>query len=61
MGRTDRGSSPGNPDFATPGEAVRVAAEALRIDGLRKSFGAEEVLRGIDLAVAPHEVTCSPT
>jgi polar amino acid transport system ATP-binding protein len=32
--------------------------EALRIEGLRKSFGANEVLRGIDLAVAAHEVIC---
>jgi polar amino acid transport system ATP-binding protein len=31
-------------------------AEALRVEGLRKSFGANEVLRGIDLAVAAHEV-----
>ena len=31
---------------------------ALRIEGLRKSFGAHEVLRGVDLAVAPHEVIC---
>ena len=58
MGRTDRGSSPGDPASVTPGEApgVAEAAEALRIEGLRKSFGVEEVLRGIDLAVAPHEV-----
>jgi polar amino acid transport system ATP-binding protein len=34
------------------------AQEALRIEGLRKSFGANEVLQGIDLAVAPHEVIC---
>jgi polar amino acid transport system ATP-binding protein len=32
--------------------------EALRIDGLRKSFGRNEVLRGIDLDVAEHEVVC---
>ena len=31
---------------------------ALRIDGLRKSFGALEVLKGIDLALAEHEVVC---
>jgi polar amino acid transport system ATP-binding protein len=31
---------------------------ALRIEGLRKSFGALEVLRGIDLEVAEHEVVC---
>lgn len=32
--------------------------EALRIEGLRKSFGRLEVLKGIDLAVAEHEVLC---
>ncbi len=32
--------------------------EALRIEGLYKSFGALEVLRGIDLVVAQHEVVC---
>jgi len=32
--------------------------EALRIEGLHKSFGALEVLRGIDLVVAEHEVVC---
>ena len=31
---------------------------ALEIDGLRKSFGKTEVLRGIDLALAEHEVVC---
>jgi polar amino acid transport system ATP-binding protein len=31
---------------------------ALRIDGLHKSFGRLEVLRGIDLVVAEHEVVC---
>jgi polar amino acid transport system ATP-binding protein len=31
---------------------------ALRIEGLHKSFGALEVLRGIDLDVAEHEVVC---
>jgi polar amino acid transport system ATP-binding protein len=33
-------------------------AEALRFDGVRKSFGRLEVLRGIDLTVAEHEVIC---
>ena len=37
---------------------MTVAAEALRIEGLHKSFGALEVLRGIDLGVAEHEVVC---
>ena len=32
--------------------------EALRIEGLYKSFGTLEVLRGIDLVVAEHEVVC---
>ena len=30
----------------------------LRIEGLHKSFGKLEVLRGIDLALAEHEVVC---
>jgi polar amino acid transport system ATP-binding protein len=30
----------------------------LQVEGLRKSFGRLEVLRGIDLAVAEHEVVC---
>jgi polar amino acid transport system ATP-binding protein len=33
-------------------------ANALRAEGLRKAFGELEVLRGIDLAVAEHEVVC---
>jgi polar amino acid transport system ATP-binding protein len=35
-----------------------MAKEALRIEGLHKSFGALQVLRGIDLTVAEHEVVC---
>ena len=35
-----------------------MTAEALRIEGLHKSFGPNEVLRGIDLVVAEHEVVC---
>jgi polar amino acid transport system ATP-binding protein len=33
-------------------------SDALVIDGLRKSFGSLEVLRGLDLTVAEHEVVC---
>jgi polar amino acid transport system ATP-binding protein len=33
-------------------------AAAVRIEGLHKSFGANEVLKGIDLTVATHEVVC---
>jgi polar amino acid transport system ATP-binding protein len=32
--------------------------EALRLAGIHKSFGANEVLRGIDLALEEHEVVC---
>jgi polar amino acid transport system ATP-binding protein len=32
--------------------------EALRLDGIHKSFGGLEVLKGIDLSVADHEVIC---
>src|SRR6478736_1485973 len=35
-----------------------MTAEALRIEGLHKAFGDLEVLRGIDLVVAEHEVVC---
>ena len=41
----------------TAADAV-TGAEAVRIDGLHKSFGTNEVLKGIDLAVATHEVVC---
>jgi polar amino acid transport system ATP-binding protein len=34
------------------------AALVLRAVGVRKSFGALEVLRGVDLAIAAHEVVC---
>jgi polar amino acid transport system ATP-binding protein len=33
-------------------------AEALVLDGVYKSFGALEVLRGLDLTLAEHEVVC---
>jgi polar amino acid transport system ATP-binding protein len=33
-------------------------SSALRVEGLHKSFGRLEVLRGIDLEVAEHEVVC---
>jgi polar amino acid transport system ATP-binding protein len=35
-----------------------LGAEALRIEGLHKSFGSLEVLRGIDLVMREHEVVC---
>ena len=33
-------------------------SQAVRIEGLRKSFGANQVLKGIDLSLAAHEVIC---
>jgi polar amino acid transport system ATP-binding protein len=33
-------------------------SDALVVDGVRKAFGRVEVLRGIDLTVAEHEVVC---
>ena len=35
-----------------------VAVAALRVEGVHKSFGKLEVLRGIDLEVGEHEVVC---
>ena len=40
----------------TPGRSR--SAEVVRVEGLHKSFGKLEVLTGIDLAVAEHEVIC---
>ena len=34
------------------------AGEALRLEQIHKSFGKLEVLRGVDLALAEHEVVC---
>ncbi len=35
-----------------------MTGEAIKIDDLHKSFGSNEVLRGINLSVASHEVIC---
>ena len=37
---------------------LAASGQAVRIEGLHKSFGANEVLKGIDLTVATHEVVC---
>src|SRR5690348_18402740 len=54
------GGADARPDGteARPDGARPDGAEAIRIEGLRKSFGANEVVKGIDLAVATHEVVC---
>jgi polar amino acid transport system ATP-binding protein len=38
--------------------AAPFAAEALRLEGVHKSYGRLEVLGGIDMTVADHEVVC---
>jgi polar amino acid transport system ATP-binding protein len=48
-------SAPGQPGGAGP---PPLGATAIRIEGLSKSFGANHVLKGVDLAVATHEVVC---
>jgi polar amino acid transport system ATP-binding protein len=48
-------TSPAGPQASTgPADGQ----EAVRIEGLRKSFGANLVLDGIDLTLAAHEVIC---
>jgi len=46
------------PGTVTPGTVTPDAGTAIRIEGLRKSFGPNQVLRGIDLDVSTHEVIC---
>ena len=48
----------GVPGTVTPGTVTPDAGTAIRIEGLRKSFGPNQVLRGIDLDVSTHEVIC---
>jgi polar amino acid transport system ATP-binding protein len=54
---SDAPTAPGAATGAASGFPL-AGREALRIEGLRKSFGSLEVLRGIDIAVAEHEVVC---
>ncbi len=42
----------------TTGEQLAAAAGAIVVEDVHKSFGANEVLSGISLAVAAHEVIC---
>jgi ABC-type polar amino acid transport system ATPase subunit len=44
--------------MSEPTVAPSVARPAVHLEGVHKSFGALEVLRGIDLDVAEHEVVC---
>jgi polar amino acid transport system ATP-binding protein len=43
------------PPYRAPSPSAPAAVELRQV---RKSYGSHEVLRGIDLAVAPHEVIC---
>src|SRR5581483_9538091 len=43
---------------AAAGGRGRVVSAALQIEGLHKSFGATEVLKGVTLSVAEHEAVC---
>jgi polar amino acid transport system ATP-binding protein len=46
-------------DPAGPGPATSAGGtEAIRFENLHKSFGASQVLSGVDLSVASHEVIC---
>jgi polar amino acid transport system ATP-binding protein len=47
----------GTPGPGTP-EPAGLPGTAIRIEGLRKAFGSNEVLTGIDLTVGTHEVIC---
>jgi len=51
-------SAEASPGSDAPANGRGAPAEALRIEGLHKSFGQLEVLRGIDLVMAEHEVVC---
>ncbi|MGD0439081.1 MAG: amino acid ABC transporter ATP-binding protein [Acidimicrobiales bacterium] len=64
MNETDVGpesAGPGGTLFgsgAGRGEPGFTGAQAVRLEDVHKSFGALEVLRGINLSVAAHEVIC---
>jgi len=58
MTGNDESSTLGAPAATERDQASVPRDEAIRLEGVHKSFGALEVLRGIDLSVAPHEVIC---
>jgi len=64
MNAVSRGPGPGAGSGGDPdpggdaGLPPQPEGEAIRIEGLRKSFGPNEVLKGIDLTVTTHEVIC---
>jgi polar amino acid transport system ATP-binding protein len=56
-GRRGSGAARQDPAAGTEQDAAG-EGEAIRVAGLRKAFGANQVLRGVDLTVATHEVIC---
>jgi len=46
------------PRTSGAGSAGPVGSEAIRVEDLHKSFGPNEVLRGISMSVTSHEVIC---
>jgi polar amino acid transport system ATP-binding protein len=52
------GSAGPSAPHASTGQGPSAGSFALSIQGLHKSFGSLEVLQGIDLDVADHEVVC---
>jgi len=57
-GTGEAGTGEAGTGEAGTGEAAAASGTAIEIAGLRKAFGANEVLRGIDLEVSTHEVIC---
>jgi polar amino acid transport system ATP-binding protein len=47
----------GTPDPGIP-DAAALPGTAIRVEGLHKAFGTNQVLQGIDLTVSTHEVIC---
>src|ERR1700735_3984476 len=47
----------GTPDPGIP-DAAALPGAAIKVEGLHKAFGTNQVLQGIDLTVSTHEVIC---
>ena len=48
----------GPPGTGMPGRGIPDSGTAIRVEGLHKAFGVNQVLQGIDLTVSTHEVIC---
>src|ERR1035441_3579193 len=58
LGGAQLGDTAQLADVAQNGDPAFASQEAVRLEDVNKSFGDLEVLRGIDLSVAPHQVIC---